>query len=150
MLARNGALKGQPLEEATKYTIDDRFADGAEFIVGDMPGVDSQFIDYLQEIGAKFTIYHTGPKGSERIKLTQNIISTETKTSAFNSPAPQTYVYLSKRLYEIFGYVNPYLVNIGGAITQAKELREGILAKEKVTNTEVQEVIKNCLINTLG
>jgi hypothetical protein len=27
-----------------------------------MPNVDSQFIDYLQEIGAKFTIYHTGDK----------------------------------------------------------------------------------------
>jgi guanosine-3',5'-bis(diphosphate) 3'-pyrophosphohydrolase len=69
MLARNGALKGQPLEETTKNTIDDRFSEGAEFVVGDMPGVDSQFIDYLQEIGAKFTIYHTGT--TPRIQVTQ-------------------------------------------------------------------------------
>ena len=32
-----------------------------------MPGVDSQFIDYLQEIGAKFTIYHTGDKSRIQI-----------------------------------------------------------------------------------
>jgi hypothetical protein len=82
--------------------------------------------------------------------FTSSVVKTPEGVSKFSAPAPQTYVYLSKRLYEIFGYVNPYLVNIGGAITQAKELREGILAKEKVTNTEVQEVIKNCLINTLG
>jgi hypothetical protein len=68
MLARNGSLKGQPLEEATKNTIDDRFAEGAEFVVGDMPGVDSQFIDYLQEIGAKFTIYHTGDTSRIQVK----------------------------------------------------------------------------------
>ena len=29
-------------------------------MVGDMPGVDSQFIDYLDEIGASYKIYHTG------------------------------------------------------------------------------------------
>ena len=34
-----------------------------------MAGVDSQFIDYLQEIGAKFTIYHTG--ATARIQVSQ-------------------------------------------------------------------------------
>ena len=62
MLARNGALEGQSLERTTKNTILDRFNEGSEFVVGDMPNVDSQFIDYLQEIGAKFTVYHTGNK----------------------------------------------------------------------------------------
>jgi len=76
MLARNGALKGQPLEETTKNTIDDRFAEGAEFVVGDMPGVDSQFIDYLQEIGAKFTIYHTG--ATPRVQVKQATAQTTT------------------------------------------------------------------------
>lgn len=71
-------------------------------------------------------------------------------TPIFNAPAPKTYVYLSKRLYEAFGYVNPYLVNIGAAIEESKELRQEMVGKEKVTNAEVQEVIKTCLINTLG
>jgi hypothetical protein len=62
MLARNGTLQGQPLQEETKQYIYEAFIDGVEFVVGDMPGVDSQFIDYLQEIGAKFTVYHTGDK----------------------------------------------------------------------------------------
>jgi hypothetical protein len=35
-----------------------------------MPNVDSQFIDYLQEIGAKFTIYHTG--ATPRIQVSQS------------------------------------------------------------------------------
>lgn len=67
MLARNRELKNQPLEEATKRSIQDRHGEESEFVVGDMPGVDSQFIDYLQEIGAKFTVYHIG--NESRIKV---------------------------------------------------------------------------------
>ena len=62
MLARNGSLINQDLDIRTKERIDEAFKKGATFIVGDMPGVDTQFIDYLQEIGAEFTIYHTGNK----------------------------------------------------------------------------------------
>jgi predicted NAD-dependent protein-ADP-ribosyltransferase YbiA (DUF1768 family) len=69
MLARNGKFNNRPLEESTKRDIADANMYGAEFIVGDMPGVDSQFIDYLQEIGAKFTIYHTG--NTPRIQVNQ-------------------------------------------------------------------------------
>jgi hypothetical protein len=82
--------------------------------------------------------------------FTSSVVKTPEGVAKFSAPAPKTYVYLSKRLYEVFGYVNPYLVNIGAAVTEAKELREEIVGKEKVTNAEVQEVIKNCLINTLG
>jgi hypothetical protein len=81
---------------------------------------------------------------------TSKVQKTNEGVAIFNSPAPKTYVYLSKRLYEIFGYVNQYLTNIGPAIKEAKELRAEIVGKEQVTNAEVQEVIKNCLINTLG
>lgn len=60
MLARNSELRGKPLESDTKVQIK-QFADlGVTFVVGDMPDVDSQFIEYLQQIGANFTIYHTG------------------------------------------------------------------------------------------
>lgn len=154
MLARNGSLKGKPLLQETKDMIKFYHDDfNMEFVVGDMPGVDSQFIDYLQEIGAKFTIYHTG--STPRISVTQQPTATVSDkktevTSIFSAPAPRTYVYLSKRLYELFGYVNPRLVNIGAALKEAKELRAEIVGNEKVTNAEVQEVIKNCLINTLG
>ena len=68
MLARNGSLSGKALRAETKKQIREANLDGAEFVVGDMPGVDSQFIDYLQEIGAKFTVYHTG--ATPRITLT--------------------------------------------------------------------------------
>jgi hypothetical protein len=60
MLARNGSLKGKQLEEDTKDAIKEYFDSGATFVVGDMPDVDSQFIDYLDEIGASYKIYHTG------------------------------------------------------------------------------------------
>jgi hypothetical protein len=69
MLARNGKFAGTSLNNETKKSIKRAFDRGVEFVVGDMPGVDSQFIDYLQEIGAKFTIYHTGK--TPRIQVTQ-------------------------------------------------------------------------------
>lgn len=70
MLARNGSLKNIPLRKPTKEAILNANNNGAEFIVGDMPGVDSQFIEYLQEIGAKFTVYHTG--STPRIKISES------------------------------------------------------------------------------
>ena len=60
MLARNSELRNQPLKEVTAIQIRNAHARGARFVVGDMPGVDSQFIDLLDEIGANYTIYHTG------------------------------------------------------------------------------------------
>jgi hypothetical protein len=71
MLARNGSLKNRKLEKSTKESILNAHNSGAEFIVGDMPNVDSQFIDYLDEIGAKYTIYHTG--NTPRIKINQKL-----------------------------------------------------------------------------
>ncbi|NDC96462.1 hypothetical protein EB077_14245, partial [bacterium] len=71
MLARNKELANKPLNESTKLNIDVVNKSGGEFIVGDMPGVDSQFIDYLQKIGAKFTIYHTGDTPRIKIKQTE-------------------------------------------------------------------------------
>ena len=67
MLARNKEFNGVELSFQTKRQIDAANSRKAEFIVGDMSGVDSQFIDYLQEIGANFTIYHTGAES--RIKI---------------------------------------------------------------------------------
>lgn len=60
MLARNGSFIGKPLNSETKEAIEYYFQEGASFVVGDMPGVDSQFINYLDEIGASYKIYHTG------------------------------------------------------------------------------------------
>jgi hypothetical protein len=76
MLARNGSLSGKALRAETKEQIRQANLDDAEFVVGDMAGVDSQFIDYLKEIGAKFTVYHTGT--TPRIQL----VSTSVKTQA--------------------------------------------------------------------
>jgi len=60
MLARNGELGGRDLNEETKWTIERAHKRGSSFVVGDMPGVDTAFIEHLQKIGADFTVYHTG------------------------------------------------------------------------------------------
>lgn len=100
MLARNGSLSGKALRAETKEQIRQANLDGAEFIVGDMPNVDSQFIDYLQEIGAKFTIYHTGT--TPRINVSQPSVSgapkgereyTPEKLTKANMPANGVFVF---------------------------------------------------------
>ena len=65
MLARNGILKGKELKEDTKQAIRRANFQGATFILGDMIGVDTVFMDYLIEIGAKYEIY-----GHDRLKTT--------------------------------------------------------------------------------
>lgn len=62
MLARNGTLRGKQLLGETKVAIKNAHDNGAEFVVGDMAGVDSAFIDWLDELGADYTIYHTGDR----------------------------------------------------------------------------------------
>lgn len=60
MLARNGKLANQPLRPETVETISAAHAAGAKFAVGDMPRVDSPYVDHLHKIGADYTVYHTG------------------------------------------------------------------------------------------
>lgn len=60
MLARNGTLKNQPLQEDTKLAIRNAKEKGMSFVVGDMDGVDTPFIDYLNAIGATYSIYGHG------------------------------------------------------------------------------------------
>lgn len=93
MLARNGKLSGTKLSEDTKAEIKIAYNQGSEFVVGDMPNVDSQFIDYLQEIGAKFTIYHTG--STPRIEIKQ---TTQPSTQAPET-AEQIYSQLGDRTF---------------------------------------------------
>jgi len=64
MLARqNGkAHKGTDITDATKDAILAAHNRGARFLVGDMPGIDEPYVRYLDEIGARYTIYHTGKK----------------------------------------------------------------------------------------
>jgi hypothetical protein len=77
MLARNGEIKG-PITETTKKAIINAMNAGFTFVVGDMPKTDSAFIDYLQEIGAPFMIYHAGEKEKDsRIKITRNDFNEE-------------------------------------------------------------------------
>jgi hypothetical protein len=64
MLARNGSLSGQALDSRTIKQINEAHERLAEFVVGDMPNVDNQFIDYLNKIGAKYTVYTTEQVGN--------------------------------------------------------------------------------------
>jgi len=84
MLARNSEFKNKPLSDDTKVAIKVASNQGIEFVVGDMPGVDSQFIDYLQEIGAKFTIFHTG--ATSRIKVESNTYGQTTQGTVISEP----------------------------------------------------------------
>ena len=59
MLARNWIYKGKELSDETKKQIDIQFKKWKSFVVWDMPDVDSQFIDHLDSIWAKYKIYHT-------------------------------------------------------------------------------------------
>lgn len=68
MLARNKEFSGKSLLEDTKKSIADAHEEGVSFAVGDMPNVDSQFIEYLMEINANFTIYSTDNNIGGRIK----------------------------------------------------------------------------------
>jgi hypothetical protein len=74
MLARNGSLKGKPLQEDTKIALKKLVDAGYTFIIGDMEGVDTPFMDYLNEIGGRYKIY-----GHGRIEGVSNIEYTRTK-----------------------------------------------------------------------
>jgi len=62
MLARNGKLSGKPLRPETIDQITKAVKAGARFVVGDMPGVDSKFVNLLNQLKADYTVYHTGDK----------------------------------------------------------------------------------------
>ena len=55
----------ETLREFTKELIDEAHNSGATFVVGDMPGVDTQFIEYLNKIGASYKVYTTNEAGKE-------------------------------------------------------------------------------------
>lgn len=84
MLARNSEFKGKPLAENTKDNILESYKDGATFVVGDMPGVDTQFIEYLNEIGASYKIYHTGSTAriKEEVKVDKTVVETNTNVAS--------------------------------------------------------------------
>ena len=79
MLARNGTLKNQPLQEDTKLAIRVAKEKGLTFVVGDMDGVDTPFIDYLNAIGATYSIY-----GHGRLKGVSDKVITPGKANVQN------------------------------------------------------------------
>lgn len=132
MLARNGELKGKPLAATTKESILNAHEDGAEFVVGDMPGVDSQFIDYLQEIGAKFTVYHTGNKS--RIQVTRT--STQ-PVAPIAQPAGEYQIVNQTSSVKEGTFI--YIPDKKGKIVDykvIKVLNDKITVKNQVTNKE--------------
>jgi hypothetical protein len=59
MLARNGTLKG-PLRAQTEAKLSEAYQNECTFVVGDMPGVDTPFISFLDERQATYTVYYGG------------------------------------------------------------------------------------------
>ena len=71
MLARNGKLSGTALSPDTIAEINEAHKQGAKFLVGDMQGVDTPFIDHLNKIGAVYAIYgHGRLKGVSDVEKT--------------------------------------------------------------------------------
>ena len=114
MLARNGSLKDKPLSKNTKDMIKFYHTNlNMEFVVGDMPGVDSQFIDYLQEIGAKFTIYHTGTTPRIQVKATtQSSTSVKEGVPELFESNPE----LANAVYEILGLDTTEEISLDDAV----------------------------------
>lgn len=95
MLARNGKLTGTKLSPETIAEINEAHKQGARFIVGDMPGVDTPFIEHLNSIGAVYAIYGHGrlagvsdvektvPKKVTPESLTQTPVDNNSKIDAF-------------------------------------------------------------------
>lgn len=80
MLARNGELGGRALRKETMKAIDEAIEKGCHFVVGDMPGVDTPFIEYLLRKNASFQIYGSSKTSGGRIseqmpKLWDNVLS---------------------------------------------------------------------------
>ena len=65
MLARNSEFANKPLDAVTKTRIEEEHRHGSSFVVGDMPNVDTQFIEYLNKIGATYTVYSTAKNENE-------------------------------------------------------------------------------------
>jgi hypothetical protein len=66
------------------------------------------------------------------------------------APAPETFVYLSKRLFEEFGYINPGYSRVSKATGSGKALAEQILANQPVTDDSVREKFKECFKSLIG
>ena len=66
------------------------------------------------------------------------------------APAPETFVYLSKRLYEEFGYVNPGYTRVVKTTGSGKALMEQMLASQPVTDETVREKFKECFKSLIG
>jgi hypothetical protein len=65
MLARNGQRSGQDLDRDTKDFILSAYSYGATFILGNFYNVDTQYVNFLNEIGAAYSIYSSPKKKSE-------------------------------------------------------------------------------------
>ena len=132
MLARNSQLSNKQLTNLTKEEILNKHNQGAEFIVGDMPGVDSQFIDYLQEIGAKFTIYHTGTTSRIQIKESGIQPTTQPITVKPKGKEVKAGIFVNEgaiskeEQLELFNYLKPFLEE------QAAKTNKGAYASKMI------------------
>jgi glutaredoxin-related protein len=131
MLARNGALKGTALGSQTKQSIKTSADLGSTFVVGDMPNVDSQFIDYLDEIGAKYTIYHTGE--TSRI----NRITQKPKTKA--KPVVKKQAETPEETTETNEGNQNKISELENEIEILEDIKPNTIKAENLLNKQIQE-----------
>jgi hypothetical protein len=158
MLARNNELKDQKLQTKTEEQIRMAFEQGAEFIVGDQPGVDSPFINYLKKIGAKFTMYYGD---NQRINLElptrEVIVPAKTEAQVVAPYVKPSFDMFKQEMFQVLVSVkdSKFSWRITSSLTQAQ--REGAVAdinKGKLTTkraatllTELQGMYDKGMIN---
>jgi len=161
MLARNGALKGKDLSSSTLGMIKLSHENGAKFVVGDMPGVDSQFIDYLKEIGANFTIYHTGKTPRIKVSVTQPQVKMETDVEYIPTRGIDD---ISSILEGDYPIANSYIKMIGTAkalvskffpyyesgLEDAKANIANELATESLTIDQIKAINKDAFMHLIS
>ncbi len=64
-------------------------------------------------------------------------------------PAPETYVYLSKRLFELFSYSNPYIGPIAKISKEGKSLAQEMVKRQSITDAQVNEILNKCFNSLL-
>jgi hypothetical protein len=150
---RSGLAAGNSFSISTKLSggtspTDEKFEKMKEII-------DKQ-IDQLKELRESGKTIRFSKNGVAQNWIGFNYIVNGTFTKANNTPAPNAFVYLSKRLFDEFGYMNPKF----DAVTTSAEIDKGITGgltgfeyyqeeykaqgAQNITDKEIIEFIKMC------
>ncbi|NBP14005.1 hypothetical protein EBU95_06320 [bacterium] len=146
-LFNNAAKKGLPKEWFTAKSV---FTEFYSNDTGQKRGMPNTAIWTLNETGPSEGLYDMIDKETGEVYISNVDLKTGQKYTVPVSTmkAPKTYVYLSKRLYEEFGYVNPGYKKIEST-PDGSMFKQQIMEKYKVTDKDVDDALKECFRSLL-